>query len=138
MNFGIITISAIAGFLLSHSGIFHMKTTKAFTTTEPLLIEAEKQNSFSVLPMGTVLYLDKSWPEGHDTFHVYFHFKGQLVATPANAEVIAPLWLRVVERAEVTKLMAEYPLTKEELTSILRGQKLTKDELVQILREVSE
>lgn len=134
---GIIIASASAGIFLSQIGILHMKTTKAFTTSEPLLIEGEKQNSFSILPMGTVLYLDKSWPEGHDTYHVYFHFKGKLPATSTNGELIAPIWLRTVDRSEIAKLLTEYPLTKEELKSILKAQNYSKDELVQILRELN-
>lgn len=126
------------GYLLPGTGWFKISSQKAFTTRQPLLIEGEDQQTYSLLPAGSVLYHDKSWPEGHETFHVYFHFKGKLEAEPADADVIAPLWLRTVERNEVGKLANEYPITKEELVKILKAQKMTREELAQIVREWRE
>jgi len=115
-----------------------MTSKTAFTIEEPLLIEGEQQKTYSLLPAGSVLYLDKSWPEGHQTFHVYFHFKGNFKATPADPKALSPLWLRTVDREELPKLLNEYPLSKEELTALLRARSVTKAELTQILREWPE
>lgn len=112
-----------------------MKSTIAIKTEEPLLIEGKDQNSFSILPKNTVLYYDKGWAEGHQTYHVYFHFKGKFSESPADANVIDPLWLRTVEKDEISKLMSDYPLTREELVSILKARKITRDELAQIVRD---
>jgi len=112
-----------------------MTSKKAFTTTEPLLIESEQQKTYSILPAGTVLYLDKSWPEGHQTFHAYFHFKGQFSSTPADPNSISPIWLRTVDRDELPKLLNEFPLSKQEIMTILRARSVTKSELTQILRD---
>jgi hypothetical protein len=119
-------------------GTSTMKSKHAMTLKEPLLIEGEVQNYASLLPSGTTLYLDKSWPEGHSTYHVYFHFKGHFESDPANAEVIAPLWLRNVERDEVSKLLRDFPVSKDELVKILKARKITREELAQIVREWTE
>ena len=106
----------------------------AFKMKEPLLIAGE-QKHFSILPSGTVLYFDKAWPEGHQTYHAYFHFKGELLADRVDPEMISPLWLRTVDPDELSKLMQNYPLTKDELVQILQARKVTKAELVQIVRD---
>lgn len=132
------TALVYTGAFLSEYGVINMKPKKAFSITEPMLIEGENQNHYSLLPAGTILYHDKSWPEGHDTFHVYFHFKGKLDSEPANAEIIAPLWLRSVDSTEVSKLMHDYPISKDELVKILKAKKMTREELAQIVREWTE
>lgn len=112
-----------------------MKSKHAIATKEPLLIEGESNKYFSLLPAGTVLYHDKSWPEGHETVHVYFHFKGNMAFDKADPNVIAPLWLRTVDRDELMKLLQEYPISKEELVQILKARKMTRADLADIARE---
>jgi hypothetical protein len=128
----------LLAYLLLSNGVLSMTSKTAFTIEEPLLIEGEQQKTYSLLPAGSVLYLDKSWPEGHQTFHVYFHFKGDFKAAPADPKTISPLWLRTIDREELPKLFNEYPLSKQELTTILRTRGVTKAELTQILREWPE
>jgi hypothetical protein len=82
-----------------------------------------------------VLYLDKSWPEGHETYHVYFHFKGKFKATPSDSDMIAPLWLRTVDSSELGKVINDYPLSREELTDLLKAKRVTKQDLAQILHD---
>lgn len=135
----IITLGFILlAYLLLSTGVLSMTSKTAFTIEEPLLIEGEQQKTYSLLPAGSVLYLDKSWPEGHQTFHVYFHFKGDFKAAPADPKTISPLWLRTIDREELPKLLNEYPLSKQELATILRARGVTKAELTQILREWPE
>lgn len=112
-----------------------MNTKKAYRLDEPLLIEGEKQNSYSLLPQGTVLYYDKSWDEGHSTYHVYFNFKGEFKSTAVENNGIDPIWLRTVPADELPKLLSEYPVSLEELTAILKAKRATKQDLVQILRD---
>lgn len=133
---GFFVIAAtVFGFFLSEKGVIHMNDKKAFRLEEPLLIEGEKQNSYSLLPTGTVLYYDKSWAEGHSTYHVYFHFKGEFKSTPTDGNGIDPIWLRTIDSDELSKLMTEYPVSREELTNILKAKRATKQDLVQILRD---
>lgn len=134
--FGFFVIAAtVFGFFLSEKGVIHMNDKKAFRLEEPLLIEGEKQNSYSLLPTGTVLYYDKSWDEGHSTYHVYFHFKGEFKSIPTDGNGIDPIWLRTIDSDELSKLMTEYPVSREELTNILKAKRATKQDLVQILRD---
>ncbi|SDH49093.1 MULTISPECIES: hypothetical protein [unclassified Duganella] len=112
-----------------------MTTKKAYRLDEPLLIEGEKQNSYSLLPQGTVLYYDKSWDEGHSTYHVYFNFKGEFKSTGVDDNSINPIWLRTVPAEELPKLLSEYPVSVEELTAILKAKRARKQDLVQILRD---
>jgi hypothetical protein len=130
---GVISISL--GILLAESGIIHMNSKKALRLEEPLLIEGEKQASYSLLPVGTVLYYDKNWEEGHSTYHVYFHFKGQFKSMPTDSGSIDPIWLRTIDRDELPKLMSDYPVSKDELISILRAKRATKQDIVQILSD---
>jgi hypothetical protein len=131
-------ISTIFGILLSEKGVIHMNSKKALRLEEPLLIEGEKQNSYSLLPVGTVLYYDKSWDEGHSTYHVYFHLKGEFKSTPADSIGIDPIWLRTVDSDELPKLLSEYPVSRDELVSLLKAKRATKQDLVQILRDWKE
>jgi hypothetical protein len=127
-------LAGVFGFIISDTGALNMTTKTAYTTKEPLLIAGEQKN-YSILPSGTVLYFDRAWPEGHQTYHVYFHFKGDFNAGPADANMISPLWLRTVDPEELPKLLKDYPITKDELVEILKARKVTKAELVQILRD---
>lgn len=131
--------AALAGALIFKfgTGASNMTSKTAFTTKEPLLIAGE-QPHYSILPAGSVLYFDRAWPEGHQTFHVYFDFKGEFRAERADPEMISPLWLRTVDPEELPKLLKDYPLTKDELVSILKARKITKAELVQIARDWPE
>jgi hypothetical protein len=127
-------ISGASGFIISDTGALNMTIKTAYTIKEPLLIAGE-QKYYSILPAGTVLYFDRAWPEGHQTYHVYFHFKGDFKADPADANMISPLWLRTVDPEELPKLLKDYPVTKDELVEILKARKITKAELIQIVRE---
>lgn len=112
-----------------------MNNKKAVQLEEPLFIEGEKQNSYSLLPVGTVMYYDKSWDEGHSTYHVYFHFKGEFKSVPTDSESIDPIWLRTIDSDELPRLMSDYPVSREEFISILKAKRATKQDLVQILRD---
>jgi hypothetical protein len=125
----------ISGVLISEVRLIRANGRKSFAIEEPLLIEGEKQNSYSVLPAGSVLYLDKSWPEGHDTYHVYFHFKGDFKATPVDSDVIVPVWLRSVDSSELGKLVSDYPISRGELAALLKAKRITKQDLAQILHD---
>jgi hypothetical protein len=128
-----IAVAGVAGFLLSDTGVLPMTSKTAYRTKEPLLIAGE-QKHFSVLPAGTILYFDRGWPEGHLTYHVYFNVQGEFRTGPADATMIAPLWLPTVGPEELPKLLNDYPVTKNDLVEILRARKIRKEELTQILR----
>jgi len=130
-----LAIGTWTGAHLQAYGAVNVNKKPAFRLKEPLLIEGEQQNYHSLLPAGTVLYMDKSWPEGHETFHVYFHFKGNFEADAADAGVVSPLWLRTVERDDLGKLLSESPVSKDDLVRILKARKMTREDLADIVRE---
>ena len=70
-----VILSCASGFLISDTGALNMTNKTAHAIKEPLLMAGE-QKYYSILPAGTVLYFDRAWPEGHQTYHVYVHFKG--------------------------------------------------------------
>jgi hypothetical protein len=131
----IVGILGFMGVFFSQKGVIKMNDKEAYRLEEPLLIEGEKQNSYSLLPQGTVLYYDKNWDEGHSTYHVYFNFKGEFKSAAVPARGIDPVWLRTVPSDELPKLLADYPVSLDELTAILKAKRVTKQDLVQILRE---
>jgi hypothetical protein len=116
-------------------GADSMKTDIAFQIEEPLLIQGKTENSYSLLPTGTVLYFDKDWPEGHTTYYVYFNVKSEFKSTPVNSKITSPIWLRNIESDELAKLVSDYPISREELTAILKAKRATKQDIVQILRD---
>lgn len=128
-------VIGLLSILFSIKEVNKMNTKKAYRLDEPLLMEGGKQNSYSLLPQGTVLYYDKSWDEGHSTYHVYLNFKGEFKSTAVENNGIDPIWLRTVPADELPKLLSEYPVSLEELTAILKAKRATKQDLVQILRD---
>lgn len=108
----------------------------ALKTKEPLLISGEDgQKVFSLLPSGTTLYQEKSWPEGHTTYKAYFNFKGKFEAEKVDPATIDPLWLYNLSKEDVIKFMQDYPLTLGEFRKVLKAQKITREEYIQILRD---
>ncbi len=73
--------------------------------TEPLLMEnVPGDDGYYVLPAGTVLYHDKSFPEGHDRYIVYFNHKGSISHEKIYADqdhdgiTISPVWLTSMDK----------------------------------------
>lgn len=128
-------VAVVVGVLLSENNVIHVNTKKAVRLQEALIIEGGKLNSYSLLPAGTVLYYDKSWAEGHSTYHVYFHFKGDFKSEPADASGIDPIWLRTIDAGELPVLVSEYPVSRADLTNILKAKRATKQDVEQILRD---
>lgn len=112
-----------------------MGSSFAVKTSEPLALVGEHSKVTTLLPSGTVLYHEKSWPEGHTTYKAYFHFKGALASEPFDPKVLSPSWLYTLDKEDVMKLMQEYPLTLGELRKLLKARKVTREEYIQILRD---
>ncbi len=120
----------------------HAQRTTYLVTKEPMLISAAAEDrKYHILPAGTPLYFDKSFAEGHQRFIIYANFKGDLQAERVESDkpnLIDPVWLYQVEKADLTKLVAEVPITKGELLKIMKARKMTRDDLAQIVREWTE
>lgn len=128
-----------AGFFFHTIQDFIMPQTTYFKLEEPLLIESEGEaRNFHILPAGTPLYKDKSFPEGHTRYIVYVNIKGGPALEKIEsdkAQLIDPIWGYPVQPEDVPTLVAETPVSKDELVRILKARKMTREELAQIVRE---
>jgi hypothetical protein len=128
-----------AGFFFHTIQDFIMPQTTYFKLEEPLLIESEGEDrNFHVLPAGTPLYKDKSFPEGHTRYIVYVNIKGGPALGKIEsdkAQLIDPIWGYPVQPEDIPALVAQTPVSKDELVRILKARKMTREELAQIVRE---
>ena len=116
-----------------------MSKTTYLKLQEPLLLNAEgAQKDFHMLPAGTALYKDESFPEGHTRYIIYVNIKGAFNAEKLESDkpnLIDPIWAYPVQRDELSDLLAETPVSKDDLVRILKARKMTREELAQIVRE---
>lgn len=118
---------------------------KMIKTKEPLLIEGPNgDESYYVLPMGTTLYHDKSFSEGHDRYVVYFNHKGTIAheAVPMKPEYggsfIDPLWLENVDADILKEIFKRFPLSKKDIAAAIKANEITKDDLADIIRAMPD
>jgi hypothetical protein len=141
-----VSAALISAFLLGSAlqkyGVFQMSGTKYLKTTEPLLLTAGGEAKyFHILPAGTAMYKDYSFPEGHTRYIVYVNFKGAFAADVIESDkqnLIDPIWAYTIEKDDVQKLLAETPISKDDLVRILKARNITREELAQIVREWRE
>jgi len=115
------------------------KKTQYLKTMEPLLLNAGGETQyFHLLPSGTPLFKDHSFPEGHTTYVAYINIKGAFAAETLETDKVnfsAPIWARTVQKEEVSKLMSDVPVSKDDLVRIMKARKMTREELAQIVRD---
>ncbi|WP_367253589.1 hypothetical protein [Pseudomonas sp. stari2] len=114
-------------------------------TQEPLLIEGQGgDDNYYVLPMGTTLYHDKSFPEGHDRYVVYLNHKGAIAheETPMKPEYggsfIDPLWLANIDADTLKDIFKRFPLSRKDIFAALKANEITKDDLADIIRSMPD
>lgn len=88
-----------------------------------------------MLPKGTILYFDKSYPEGFTRYKVYINID----RTPLKLDDLSdpteinPIDAAAPNKDDLLKLLRDYPLTKNDLESILNSKRISKDEIIEIL-----
>lgn len=114
-------------------------------TKEPLLIEGPNgDENYYVLPLGTTLYHDKSFPEGHDRYVVYLNHKGAIAheEVPMKPEYggsfIDPLWVSNVDADTLKEIFKRFPLSKEDVAAAIKANEISKDDLADIIRSMPE
>ncbi|WP_248740710.1 hypothetical protein [Pseudomonas sp. MWU12-2029] len=114
-------------------------------TKEPLLVEGQGgDDNYYVLPMGTTLYHDKSFPEGHDRYVVYLNHKGAIAheEVPMKPEYggsfIDPLWLANIDADTLKDIFKRFPLSKKDISAALKANEITKDDLADIIRAMPD
>ncbi len=106
----------------------------------PLLLSSRVDASTSsLLPAGTVMYYEKSLPEGFSRYRVYINTEKTLNDLPLqileDPTMIDPIWADAVQKEYLSKLIVGYPITKSELQKILKSPHLTKDEVREVLND---
>lgn len=118
---------------------------KMIKTKEPLLIEGPNgDENYYVLPLGTTLYHDKSFPEGHDRYVVYLNHKGAIAhdEVPMKPEYggsfIDPLWVSNIDVDTLKEIFKRFPLSKEDVVAAIKSNEITRDDLADIIRSLPE
>lgn len=111
--------------------------TKIHKLEYPLIVFGDEQSKNAhMLPKGTVLYYDKSYPEGFTRYKVYINIDRmplELMDLQDSTEII-PIDAMAPSKDDLVRLIQDYPLTKSDLESILSSKKISKEEM----REVFE
>lgn len=120
-------------------------TMKMIKTKEPMLIEGQGgDNNYYVLPMGTTLYYDKSFPEGHDRYVVYLNHKGTIaheevaMKSEYGGSFVDPLWLANIDADTLKEIFKRFPLSKKDISAALKANEITKDDLADIIRTMPD
>ena len=123
---------------ITYFGVPYMKKTTMLKLKEPLLLNAEGETrNYHMLPAGTALYLDHSFPEGHDRYRVYINFKGTFeheVIESDKPNFISPIWAYNIQKEDISKLISDTPISRDDLIHILKARKMTRDDLADIVR----
>jgi hypothetical protein len=128
-----------AGVLIGKYGDAFMGKTRYLKLQEPMVLNAGGESQYRyLLPAGTPLFTDESFPEGHTRYKVYVNIKGafaseEMVSDKTN--LIVPIWAETLKKDEVQQLLAEIPIPKDDLVKVLKARKMTRDELAQIVRD---
>lgn len=116
---------------------------KMYRIHEPLQISGE-DSGYYFLPVGTVLYYENSFAEGHSLFWTPFYYKGHINMEEVNLEpkhggrLIIPQWLNNLDENQLKDLFSRFPLTKSDVKAAIIANELTRDDLVDIIRSMPE
>ncbi len=112
---------------------------------EPLLIAGRSgDENYYVLPRGTTLYYDQSYPEGFSRYMVYFNHQGIIAGdeVPMKPEyggtLIDPLWLTNVDADTLKEIFKRFPLSKKDIAEAIKANEITKDDLADIIRSMPD
>lgn len=137
-NIGVLVFVVLNSLSKSH-GVPMIKT------KEPLLIEGSNgDDNAYVLPLGTTLYYDQSYPEGFSRYWVYFNHKGVIAGdeVPMKPEyrgsLIDPLWLSNVDADTLKEMFKRFPLSKHDIAAAIKANALSKDDLADIIRSMPD
>ena len=117
------------------------KMSKVHTLEFPLLLGADEQSkNLHLLPKGTTLYFDQSYPEGFTRYKVYINIDRMplKLTQPNDPNLIKPIDAYAPSKADLAKLLNQYPLSKDDLSAILKTSPITKEEIRELLVEYSK
>jgi hypothetical protein len=105
-----------------------------------LLAGPEGNGPFQLLPKGTSLYYDQSYPEGFTRYMIYVNVDRYPLPTRelSDPTSVEPITAFAIDKGDLKRLLDGNPVTKEELTSILKSDQLSKQEIRELLAEYSK
>ena len=114
-------------------------------TTTPLLIGGrDGDETRYVLPVGTTLYEDKSYPEGFTRYLVYFNHKGPIDHETVTMEpkyggsVVVPQWLESIDAVTLNDIFKRFPLSRRDVAAAVKANDISRDDLIEIIGEMPE
>lgn len=120
---------------------FGSKSKQVHTLQAPLLLTGGGTSwPLYLLPPGTTMYLDQSYPEGFTRYIIYVNVDRFPLETGVLSDptAIRPLTAYPMEKTDLRRLLDRNPVTKRELAAILKSDQLTKEEIRELLSEYSQ
>ena len=117
------------------------KATKIHKLKSPLILTSESPTrNLHLLPPGTTLYFDKSFPEGFTRYRVYINIdKMPLPLTDlTDPTEIDPIEARAIDKVELDTAQRDYPLTRQDLEKIIYSSQLTREQIKEVLAHFIE
>ncbi|CAI8778354.1 Transmembrane protein [Pseudomonas sp. IT-P100] len=140
----VLIYAAVLTFVVINNGS-RSHDVKMIKTKEPLLIEGPNgDENYYVLPLGTTLYHDMSFPEGHDRYVVYLNHKGAIAHDEVSTKpeyggsFIDPLWISNIDVDTLKEIFKRFPLSKEDVVAAIKSNEITRDDLADIIRSLPE
>lgn len=109
--------------------------TKVHTLKAPLvLVSDEPTKNLHLLPAGTTLYFDQSYPEGFTRYKVYINIDRMPLPLRdlSDPTEINPIEARALSKSDLAKALRDYPLTRQDLEAILQSKHLTTEEIKEV------
>ncbi|MCE3605097.1 hypothetical protein LXA47_15960 [Massilia sp. P8910] len=133
-----------AGALIITIALFfwnRQKMTKVHVLEAPLLLQSNEMNDYlHLLPKGTTLYYDTSFPEGFSRYKVYINIDRMPLALKelTDPTMVDPLTAHALDAGDLRRVLRDYPLSKRDLESILKSKALSRDDIKEVFNSYLE
>ncbi|WP_284335726.1 hypothetical protein [Comamonas sp. NoAH] len=136
-------LMSLSIFIVNHSLKIYQEKSKplVYKLEFPLMLTgAGEVKQTYLLPKGTSLYYDQSFPEGFARYKVYINVEGVMLEPKQVTEKfwLDPLTAFPIGAEQLKQLLFEYPLSKEDLVAVLNSKSLSKEDIRSLLEEYSK
>jgi hypothetical protein len=136
----IATIAAVCVAIILSIFLFRspQKTTEVHKLESPLLLSSDNPSkNMHMLPKGTVMYFDQSYPEGFTRYKVYINVDRMPLSLVelSDPTSISPIDANAPDKEDLKKLLKDYPVTKADLNAILKSTAMSKEEIKEVLTD---
>jgi hypothetical protein len=136
----IATIAAVCVAIILSIFLFRspQKTTKVHKLEYRLLLSSDNPSkNMHMLPKGTVMYFDQSYPEGFTRYKVYINVDRMPLSLVelSDPTSILPIDANAPDKEDLKKLLKDYPVTKADLNAILKSTAMSKEEIKEVLTD---